>query len=69
MAVQAQKLTSVGPAIAGPEIKSAPAELQLHRGQHPGGEARYGIQAGQNRGTVWFSEMQMRKGPGLSLGC
>jgi hypothetical protein len=34
-----------------------------------GGEARYGIEVGQNRGTVWFSETQMRTGPSLSLGC
>lgn len=35
----------------------------------PGGEARYGISIGQNRGTVWFTPDQMAKGPGVSLGC
>jgi hypothetical protein len=35
----------------------------------PGGLPRYGIQVGRNRGTIWFSESQMRKGPGVSLGC
>jgi Protein of unknown function (DUF2510) len=35
----------------------------------PGGEPRYGIAIGQNRGTVWFSQSQMRSGPQLSLGC
>jgi len=34
----------------------------------PGGLARYGIEAGQNRGTLWFTAAQMRKGPALSLG-
>jgi hypothetical protein len=35
----------------------------------PAGQPLYGISVGQNRGTVWFSEKQMRSGPGLSLGC
>jgi hypothetical protein len=35
----------------------------------PGGEPRYGITVGQDRGTVYFTEKQMRSGPGLSLGC
>ena len=35
----------------------------------PAGQQRYGISIGQNRGTIWFSEKQMRSGPGLSLGC
>jgi hypothetical protein len=34
----------------------------------PGGEARYGIQFGQNRGTVWESQSQMQKSPALTLG-
>jgi hypothetical protein len=34
----------------------------------PGGESRYGIQVGQNRGTVWESQSQMQKGPALTLG-
>jgi hypothetical protein len=34
----------------------------------PGGLARYGIQVGSNRGTLWFSNKQMRQGPGLCLG-
>jgi len=33
----------------------------------PAGEARYGIEIGRNRGTEWFSEPQMRKGPSLSV--
>ena len=35
----------------------------------PGGQPRYGITVGQNRGTVYFTEHQMRSGPGLDLGC
>jgi hypothetical protein len=35
----------------------------------PAGKARYGIEIGQNRGTIWASESQMRRGPGVSLGC
>jgi hypothetical protein len=35
----------------------------------PSGEARYGIEIGHNRGTVWTSEKEMRSGPGVSLGC
>lgn len=35
----------------------------------PGGEARYGIEIGHDRGTDWFSEKEMRAGPGVSLGC
>ncbi|MGH3191742.1 MAG: DUF2510 domain-containing protein [Streptosporangiaceae bacterium] len=35
----------------------------------PGGETRYGISIGQDRGTVFFSEKQMRAGPALNLGC
>jgi hypothetical protein len=34
----------------------------------PAGLARYGIQVGSGRGTIWFSAAQMSKGPGLSLG-
>jgi hypothetical protein len=34
----------------------------------PGGEARYGIKVGQNRGTIWFTPAQMKAGPGLTLG-
>ena len=34
----------------------------------PGGEPRYGIQAGRNRGTIWQSAAQMKAGPGLTLG-
>jgi hypothetical protein len=30
-------------------------------------ESRYGIEIG-NHGTVWFTESQMKNGPGLSLG-
>lgn len=33
----------------------------------PAGESRYGIQIGRDRGTVWFSESQMRAGPALFL--
>jgi hypothetical protein len=33
----------------------------------PGGESRYGIQIGRNRGTAWFSQRQMRAGPALFL--
>ena len=33
----------------------------------PAGEARYGIQVGHGRGTVWFTPQQMAKGPALSL--
>lgn len=35
----------------------------------PGGQSRYGITVGQNRGTIYFTEHQMRTGPGLDLGC
>jgi hypothetical protein len=34
----------------------------------PGGLPRYGIRAGQDRGTVWLSPNQMRHGPALTLG-
>jgi hypothetical protein len=34
----------------------------------PGGEQRYGIKAGQNRGTIWFTASQMKSGPQLTLG-
>lgn len=34
----------------------------------PGGLSRYGIQVGQNRGTVWESASQMKAGPSLCLG-
>jgi hypothetical protein len=34
----------------------------------PGGQARYGVQIGQNRGTLWFTEAQMRAAANLSLG-
>jgi hypothetical protein len=37
--------------------------------QVPAGQARYGVQIGQNRGAVWFSETQMRSGPGTELNC
>jgi hypothetical protein len=33
----------------------------------PGGEQRYGIQIGNNRGVVWFSQQQMHQGPQLCL--
>ena len=33
----------------------------------PAGEPRYGIEIGRNRGTAWFSEAQLRKGPSLSV--
>lgn len=33
----------------------------------PGGETRYGIQIGHDRGTVWFTPAQMTKGPALQL--
>ncbi len=33
----------------------------------PAGQPRYGIEIGRNRGTEWFTEGQMRKGPSLSL--
>ena len=33
----------------------------------PAGQPRYGIEIGRNRGTEWFTEDQMRKGPSLSL--
>jgi hypothetical protein len=35
----------------------------------PAGLTRYGIDAGHDRGTLWFSEKQMRQSPGISLGC
>lgn len=36
----------------------------------PAGQARYGVSVGDvNRGTVWFTESQMRKGPQVGLGC
>lgn len=34
----------------------------------PGGLPRYGIQVGQNWGTVWESASEMQKGPALTLG-
>ena len=34
----------------------------------PGGLSQYGIQVGQNRGTVWESVSEMQKGPTLTLG-
>jgi hypothetical protein len=34
----------------------------------PAGQARYGVQIGQNRGIVWLTEKQMRSGADLSLG-
>jgi len=34
----------------------------------PAGQARYGVQIGQNRGTLWFTQKQMRSGADLSLG-
>ncbi len=33
----------------------------------PAGEPSYGIEVGRNRGTVWFTEAQLRQGPALSL--
>ncbi len=33
----------------------------------PAGQPRYGIEIGRNRGTEWFTEDQMRKGPSLSV--
>lgn len=35
----------------------------------PGGEQRYGISAGSGHGTIWFTPAEMKKGPGLNLGC
>jgi hypothetical protein len=35
----------------------------------PSGQPRYGVQIGSGHGTVWLSEQEMRKGPGLNLGC
>jgi hypothetical protein len=35
----------------------------------PGGQSRYGIQAGNGHGTVWFSAKEMQSGPDLTLGC
>jgi hypothetical protein len=35
----------------------------------PAGLARYGVEIGHDRGTVWFSERQMHAGPSTSLGC
>lgn len=35
----------------------------------PGGQQRYGVSTSERRGTVWFTEAQMRQGPHLSLGC
>jgi hypothetical protein len=34
----------------------------------PAGQARYGVAIGKDRGTIWFSEHQMRAGANLSLG-
>jgi hypothetical protein len=34
----------------------------------PGGQARYGIQIGRDRGTVWYSGAEMRSGPALCVG-
>ena len=34
----------------------------------PGGQSRYGISVGQNRGTIWETAAQMEAGPGLTLG-
>jgi hypothetical protein len=34
----------------------------------PGGERRYGIEVGHDRGTAWFTQTEMRKGPVLTLG-
>ena len=33
----------------------------------PAGQQRYGIEVGRNRGTVWFSERQLRAGPALTI--
>ena len=33
----------------------------------PAGQPRYGIEIGRNRGTQWFTEAQMRRGPSLSV--
>lgn len=36
----------------------------------PAGQARYGVTVGSaTKGTIWFSEQQMRSGPATSLGC
>ena len=35
----------------------------------PAALPRYGISVGQNRGTVWLSEREMRAGPSVGLGC
>jgi len=35
----------------------------------PGGLPRYGVEVGTNRGTVWFSQQQMKAGPSTGLGC
>lgn len=35
----------------------------------PGGGARYGISAGNGHNAVWFTPAEMKKGPGLTLGC
>lgn len=34
----------------------------------PGGEDRYGIKIGQNRGTIYETPKQMKQGPSLTLG-
>lgn len=34
----------------------------------PGGQARYGVSVGQNRGTEWLSAAQMKAGPALQIG-
>jgi hypothetical protein len=34
----------------------------------PGGLDRYGITVGQNRGTIYETATQMKKGPSLTLG-
>lgn len=35
----------------------------------PTGEVRYGINIGDIKPTIWFSQAEMQKGPGLTNGC
>jgi hypothetical protein len=35
----------------------------------PGGQSRYGVSAGGQHGTVWFTPAEMSKGPDVSVGC
>jgi len=55
------------------------AELSILPGEHvdayaftvkvPGGLARYGITAGHDRGTLYYTARQMKAGPRLGLNC